>query len=266
MYDFHIFDAKNIEELEAIGLERDLAGFPVIWVPANVASPTTPEERVSINTFMQIVTNVRRDKQEGVVMPLVYDKNGNKMYDFTLMSSGGKREFDTSKIIDRWDTRITQSVLADFIMLGTKNVGSFALSSSKTELFSLAIGFYLDTIQDVFNSFAIPRLFALNPEFKLSQLPRLVHGDIETADLAILGEYLGKLNDIGVEMFPDESLEKYLFNAANLPKSAQKTTKKKVKKTELDDTLDSETDKLILSEMEKAASQASKILEESGLL
>ena len=244
-------------------------------VPASVAAPSTPDERASLNTFMEIVTNVRRDKQEGIVMPLDYDDAGNKMYDFTLMSSGGKRTFDTSKIVDRYDTRIAQSVLADFIMLGTKNVGSFALASNKTALFSVAIGSYLDTIQDVFNSYAIPRLFLLNPEFRVTDMPKLAHGDIETTDLTALSGYMKTLSDIGVTLFPDESLETYLFDVANLPKSREKTTNTVKKEVIWPDDNDDDrpglktsakTDKEILAELRQMPDQVAAILADSGML
>ena len=62
------------------------------------------------------------------------------------MSTGGRRQFDTNAIIERYDTRMAMTVLADFIFLGHQSVGSFALSSDKTELFSMAIGAYLDII------------------------------------------------------------------------------------------------------------------------
>ena len=45
------------------------------------------------------------------------------------------RQFDTNAIINRYDTKIAMTVLADFLMLGHNKVGSFALSSDKTGFF-----------------------------------------------------------------------------------------------------------------------------------
>jgi hypothetical protein len=54
------------------------------------------------------------------------------------------------------------TMLADFVLMGHENVGSFALSSDKTALFAVALGGWLDGIRDIFNLHAIPRLVAIN--------------------------------------------------------------------------------------------------------
>lgn len=210
---------KRIEEIEGIGIERDLAGLPVAFVPPDImADDASPQEKAVFNSVKDIVRNVRRDEQEGVVFPAIYDDNGNKLYDFQLMSTGGSRQFDTDAIINRYDQRIAMTILADFILLGHEGVGSFALSSTKTHLFSVALGAWLNSIVSVFNRFAIPRLFKLNG-FKVENLPKLVCGDIESIPLTELGEYISKLSGAGVDLFPDDELKKYLLKIANLPVS-----------------------------------------------
>ncbi len=211
---------KNIENIEGIGVERDLAGLPVALVPPEILSSTaTQDQKASLSAIKDIVTNIRRDAQEGVVFPLAYDANGKEMYKLSLLSTGGSRQFDTDKIINRYDQRIAMTALADFLLLGHENVGSFALASSKTNLFATAIGGYLDMISEVFNRYAIPRLFALN-DFKMSDHPKIAHGDLESVDLKELGDYIQKLAASGMPLFPNIDLEKYLMKVANLPEPA----------------------------------------------
>jgi len=210
------FFKKNIETIEGIGVERDLAGLPVVWVPPNIAAPQSDEERTAQQKFKDLVTKIRRDQQEGIVMPLAYDEKGNKLYDIQLLSTGGRRQFDTGAIIQRYNTQIAQTVLADFIMLGTQKVGSFALASSKTHLFAVAIGAFLDEIEDVLNTHAVPRLFKLN-DFKVENYPELRHGDVESIELSELGDFVSKLAGAGMPLFPNKELEKYLLEVANLP-------------------------------------------------
>ena len=116
------------------------------------------------------------------------------------------------------------TVLADFVLLGHQGVGSFALSSDKTELFSVALGAFLDLICEVFNNQAIPRLIDINGEhFKgISGYPELIHGDIETQDLSKLGEFVSKMVGIGA-ITPDESMEDYLRMSADLPEKDLET-------------------------------------------
>jgi hypothetical protein len=210
---------KNIENIEAIGIERDLAGLPMVFAPPEILSQNANAGQKSILAALKdIATNVRRNSQEGMVFPLDYTADGKLRYDFKLLSTGGQRQFDTSQIINRYDQRIAMTVLADFILLGQEKVGSFALASSKTNLFSTAIGAFLDIITDVFNRYAIPRLFALN-DFNVSNYPTIKHGDLGSVDLNELGQYIQRLSLSGMPLFPNPELEKYLLEIANVPVS-----------------------------------------------
>lgn len=212
---------KRIEEIEATGIERDLAGLPIAYVdPAILRSDASQDEKAIYNAIDKILRNIKRDKEEGIMWPTIRDESGNMVYDLKLLSSGGSRQFDTSAIINRYDQRITMTVLADFILLGHEKVGSFALSSDKTDLFAVALGAFLDVIEDVLNRYAIPRLFALNG-LDLEHLPRLVHGDIESQDLAAVATYVGALVSAGVPLFPDDQLEGHLRKIGGLPEKSQ---------------------------------------------
>jgi hypothetical protein len=66
-----------------------------------------------------MVRSVRRDEQEGVVIPTAYDQDTKQpLFDFSLMNSGGGRTFDTNSIIRRYEERMLMTVLADFILVG----------------------------------------------------------------------------------------------------------------------------------------------------
>jgi len=196
---------KRIEEIEGIGIERDLAGLPVAHVPASMLSPNaSPEEKATLAVIRQMVTSIRRDTQEGIVFPLVYDSDKNLMYKLELLNSGGARQFDTSQIVDRYDKRIAMTVLADFIFLGQSKVGSFALSSDKTDMFAASLGAWLNDIAAVFNRDAVPQLMKLNsvpPEF----WPKLVPGDIEKADITKFADAVSKLLLCGA-LLPSDDL------------------------------------------------------------
>ncbi len=139
-------------------------------------------------------------------------------FEFELVSSGGSRQIDTNAVINRYDNRICMTTLADFIMLGHEKVGSFALSSDKTELFSMAIGSYLDIICEAFNSQAIPRLIDLNGDhFKgITDYPQMVHGDVEKVDIQKMAAYIRDMTGIGV-LVPDDSLEEYVRELGTPP-------------------------------------------------
>lgn len=211
---------KNIQNIEGVGIERDLAGLPMIWCPPQLlAKDASAEDKAVLVQLQKIVKSIKRDEQEGLVMPMAYDESGNKLYDLQLLNSGGSRQFDTSEIISRYDKGIAMSVLADFILLGHESVGSFALASSKTAMFATAIGAWLQSIADVINKHAVSRLFALNNFNPAMELPKIVHGDLETVDLDILGNFIGAMTGAGAELFPDKDLENHLRKQAGFPMS-----------------------------------------------
>lgn len=208
---------KHIENIEGIGIERDLAGLPTALVPPDLLKQNaSPEAKATLAAIENIIKNIRRDEQEGLIFPKAYDANGNDLYEFKLLSSSGSRQFDTDKIIQRKDRGIAGSVLADFILLGHERVGSFALSSDKTNLFSVALGAWMDSICAVFNNNAVPELFEMNP-FNIEKYPQIKHGDIETVDLEGIGNFLNKLTSSGAPIFPNVELENFLMRQAGLP-------------------------------------------------
>ena len=214
---------KRIEEIEGIGVERDLAGLPIVYVPKKILrSDATAEDKAMLRVFKEMVTKVRRDEQEGIVFPLEYDSNGQKVYDFSLLTSGSRREFDTDTIITRWDQRIAMTVLADFVMLGHSAVGSFALSSDKTDIFSMALGSLLTSIASVINRHAVPRLFAVNG-LPLDRLPVVKPADLETPDLGTLGNFLQVMGGLGVPLAEDGETVNWLRGLAGMPKVSEES-------------------------------------------
>jgi len=203
---------RRIQEIEGIGIERDLAGFPTLTAPEgmNIWDTDDPDMNAIRANAEAIVTNIRRDSLEGIVMPA-----GWKL---ELLSTGGRRQFDTNQVIERYDTRIAMTVLADFVLLGHQDVGSFALSSNKTHMFAMAICAYLDIICETFNNKAIPQLLAMNGEHfaGITDYPTLTHGDVEDTDLGPLGEYLSKMTAAGL-IVPDPEIEDYLRAVGGLP-------------------------------------------------
>ena len=207
---------RRIEEFEAIGIERDLAGLPVAWVPPQwMSSDATADEKQAFGSVQAIVQGVKRNEAEGIVMPMLYDNDGHRLVEFTVLNSGGTRQFDIDKTVSRYDQRIAMTVLADFILLGHENVGSFSLGASKVDLFTTAIEAWGKMIADVFNDHAIPRLLEVNG-MDVTRAPKLVVGDVTAVDLGQIADYVSKLTSAGI-IVTDEDLEDHMRQIASLP-------------------------------------------------
>lgn len=207
---------KRIEEIEGIGIERDLAGFPTLKAPEDMDlwDPDDPEMVRALARAESIVSGVRRDEREGLVLPYGWE--------LQLLNSGSRRQFDTNQIIDRYHKEIATSVLADFVLLGQNAVGSFALADNKTQMFSLAVGTYLDSICEVFNNQGIRRLIDINGKAfdGITDYPTMRHSDIETPDLAAFSTFLKTMIDAGV-IKPDPELERYVRQIGSLPEKVE---------------------------------------------
>lgn len=210
---------KRLEEFEAVGIERDLAGLPVVKLPAEMlrAKPGT-EQAKAVDAFKRMVKSVRRDEQEGVVFPMAYDQDTKQpLYSFELLGGGGGRAFNTDAIIRRYEERILMTVLADFILVGHQQTGSYSLHTDKTGIFRTSLNSICQTIADVLNSYAVPKLFMLNG-WRPDSLPKIVPTDVDSPDIAQLGQFMSAMSSSGVTWFPDGDLENFIRQAARLPK------------------------------------------------
>ena len=212
---------KNIQWIEGVGVERDLAGYPVFqvkepdpqkrWVPPDIWNPNDAAAVTVLAQLKTMARGVKRDEQEGMVLPW--------WIDFKLMTAAsGRRQFNTNEIIIRYEQRIAMSLLADFIMLGHEAVGSKALAEVKTNLFGAALSSLLTIIAAVINRFAFPELLRFNgvPQ---ELCPSLVFGDVENVPIEALGKYVESLARAGMPLFPDGDLERVLREAAKLPEA-----------------------------------------------
>ncbi len=202
---------QQLQRIEAVGIERDLAGLPVMRVPGSDIAGNTP-----VYTAAQgIVTGIRNDSQAGIVIASDRDENGNLYQDIELLSSGGTRAFDTDTIIRRYANEVVTAFLANVMRAGQDTVGSYALSETQGGLFQQAIGAHLDTIGDTITQQAILPLVRLNG-LDDALAPSLKHGDIESADLERLGAYIVQLAQAG-QLADTPELKAFLHEVAGLP-------------------------------------------------
>lgn len=211
---------KHIQAIEAIGIERDMAGLPYAGVPPEYFSQAaSPDQKAILAAFVDIVTGIRNDDQAGVVYPLAYDEKGNKLFELGLLSTGGARQFRIDETVNRYNRDIALFALADFLMLGHEQQGSFALAEDKTSMFTIALTAILDAICDVFTRFAIPRLLRLNGR-STEQSPVMIHGDVEDVSLDVLGTYVQKIALAGVPILEGDNagpVTRALLERAKLP-------------------------------------------------
>jgi len=214
---------KHIEDVEAIGVERDLAGMPFLQVPPEILAPGQNAEYRALRTALETqLGQIKRDQRDFILMPAEVNKDGkNTGFKFQLLASSGTRQLDIVAIKNSYKTDILMTVLAQFLQLGVASItGSRSLASSSTDLFTLSLGALLDNMQETINAQLVDPLCELNG-IAAENRPRIVHGDIETPDLGPLGTFLQQMFTTGT-LEDSEKLREALHRMAGVPYEPQK--------------------------------------------
>lgn len=211
------FYKKSIEAAEAVGADRDLAGLPIMTAPEGfdftAAVPSSPNYSELVKSTLdwatEIVSNIRRDEQEGVVLP-----NG---WELELLK-GQNNSLDTDKIIKRYNTEMCVGLLESFVSEG-------AFSSSTRDSNSSSVGMFLNScegwanfFEDGINKQVIERVCSYNG---IKNIPKLKHAPINADDIKDLASYVARLVSQGV-INPNPGLENELLRIAKLPEKEVK--------------------------------------------
>lgn len=212
------FFLKRIQEIEAIGIERDLVGLPVLELPeAYFEKSATPAKQQALREFTRMLMQIRRGEHEGVAIPSVLDREGKPTgYKLSLLTTGGSRTIDPGAVVERYEKRVGMVMLTNFLFLGMDKVGAQALSGDMTSIFIVALKTLLTTIEQTFNRFAVAELMTLNG-YPPESWPSLKHGEIQRNDVRPLAETIMKLVSAGA-LTPDSNIEDFMRAELRLPK------------------------------------------------
>lgn len=197
------FFKKSIEEIEGIGIERDLAGLPVLTLPEGMDPDSDdPDVVAQITAAKRLVTNIRRDEQDGIILPFGWE--------LSLLASSGTRQIDTVAVINRYNKEIAVTMLAQFVMLGMERTGSYALAREQTEMFYQSLDGWADMTATTINRQAVKPLFAYNGVVD-RPLPQVVHTPTRRFSLKDLASYVATLADEKVNALEiDDGIKRFL--------------------------------------------------------
>lgn len=220
---------NNLQAIEAIAVERELAGIPVARIPSEyLSADATPSQAAFRQNLEQILRDVKFNEQGYIITPsdTYPDKDGSptniKLVDVELMSSSGNRNIDIDPIVRRYQHDIARSVLSEFLMLGSQG-GSYALSKSKTDLFLRALESYVQQIVDVLNKQLVERLWELNG-LDYSLMPTIKAGDVAPHDLREIAGFLRNLNGADINVADHPEVIQNLMDIAELDYDPDRAT------------------------------------------
>ena len=121
---------NNLQNIEAIAVERELAGIPIARIPSEyLSADASAAQSGFVGNLQQILRDVKFNEQGYIITPsdTYPDKDGSptniRLVDVELMSSSGTRNLDIDPIVRRYQHDIARSVLSEFLMLGGGNNG-----------------------------------------------------------------------------------------------------------------------------------------------
>jgi len=201
---------SNFEVIMGVGVERNLSGIPVIYLPQSSTD-------ADYNVARGIVEKARVDAHDGFVLPGPKGTTSDAVADggwlFELVSGTGRMTFQLVEILEYYDQRMAMTLLAQFLLLGTGGVGSYALSQDQSDLFLMALEGWATMIAEVINRHAIPKLMRLN-NWPQQESPKVVPTSLSKANLEELSKWLMTMGTLGFKL---NDLENPLRAMANLP-------------------------------------------------
>lgn len=181
----------KLEQVEGIGLTRRWAGFPILTMPREASSIATAGETSDEARAERLIQAIYEDKMMGAYLPDGWALNFGG-------PQGGSVDQTMGDTIMRKDMEMARSILAQFLLLGLRDVGTQSLAGSLAQTFTASVEAFLNDIAGVFNAQVLPYLFSYNLFPGLSALPVLTHAPAATVDLAAVAQLLDAFTGAGV--------------------------------------------------------------------
>lgn len=216
------YKKHKLEQFELIGLERNMAGIPIVRIPLTELQAKDNED--TIDKYMQMGEDVYRNEDAFFLLASdTFEGTSIPMYNIELVGNQQPASgLPTTVPIERYQGEIVRVFLADILLLGNAT-GSWALAKEKSNFFVMFVSSICDLICEVINTQAISKLFKLNTWEGLTGLPELVHGDVTETDVSKIGDLLLNLMRAGATVFPNDELLDHVYDEAGLPRETPPT-------------------------------------------
>ena len=203
------YKKTNIEEIEAIGIERDLTGVLIIKPPIG-ASEDDKDQAI------KLLEQYKADDMTGFVAPRVVS-GPDGAWDFQIINSPGNKSIDTDKVLQRYELQIMRAFLTQFLMLGgTSGGGSYALAWIHENAFQIAIQSILQTLEETINRFMVVPLFRVNNFPGITKLPQIKSSKIAKPEMDKFAKAMNDLITAGA-LTPGRDLEDFIRTEFNFP-------------------------------------------------
>ncbi len=197
----HWWFVQQFEKIQAVGIEREAASFPVVFYPEGV---TEDEKRIA----QKFSANMRVNEQMGGALP--------NTWDVRYPEHQAPFQAAVENAIDYHTQQIARRVLANFLNLGTTKHGSYSADKSQGIRFLDSLQSIPKYICSVFNT-AIRRLVDYNFE-RPDVYPELTCSRLAIQDIEAIASALFELTQGSQPLIhPNPTLETFLLERFGVP-------------------------------------------------
>jgi hypothetical protein len=234
---------EKIQDSEAIGIERDLCGLPTFRVPeevlnaskevypanhASAGQPTTDAmiAMAKIQGAIKAVRDMRFNQTGGLIMPSdtffedTSEAGGpgdrTPKWDFKLVTTAGSRSIDTRTAARDYDRAIARVAMMQFLHLGDRSTGSYALSDDQSSLAIRSLMALAMKIAGEWGRKLTPLIWDINGMDK-AYMPRLRASEISKDGIVQIGQLLRGMGGAAGFWETDVEMRMALAKLANLP-------------------------------------------------
>ncbi len=195
---------RDLEDLEAIGIERDVGGMPVFTLPKG---KITSQDEADIREALK---GLRTDETMYMILPAETTLEG---------FGGGTKMWDSNVVIERKRTQIFTRFFAQFLKLGMGPVGTQALVKGSQDFFSVALIGIQQMLLEAWQQQLVPYLFRFNTFSGLTGLPQITWANPGKVDIAAFMEaYVkGQASQLLTPLREDEERARALLDLPDLP-------------------------------------------------
>lgn len=223
---------NNIQDSEAIGIRRELAGLPVAKVPkadldaalkGKIAEkagqqPTVDQKAamMRIEAMLKAATKMRFNETAGMVLPSdpFPGKDGEltnvPQYAFDILTGAGQRTVDTNSAIGRYDRAIARVAMMQFLHLGDRSTGSYNLSENQSSLALKSMRALIQKIRGEWQRKVLRLIWLLNG-LDFRWMPEITTSPLTEDDLNTIGQFLDRLASAMDLLNQEPGLKKAMF-------------------------------------------------------
>lgn len=236
----------KIQDAEAIGIDRDLCGLPVFSVPEEVLDASretdadgnpTAEARLAmakVQNAIKAVRDMRFNRTGGMVKPsdtfwadTASDTGGGgdrtAKWQFELVTTAGQRSIDTRTAARDYDRAIARIAMMQFLHLGDRSTGSYALSEDQSSLAVRSLMALATRIAGEWRRKVLKLVWQVN-RMDVRYMPRLRASEISKDGIAQIGALMAGMGKSTGLWESDVEMRMALAKLLNLPANREAQT------------------------------------------